>query len=77
MVNTEEVGAAEGETKTKKQKTKSKEESQSSSSHVDRSRSDTHSKTDDDIHITEFRWCWWDGKAPCCPFCAVLMLPIT
>jgi hypothetical protein len=25
----------------------------------------------------EFSWCWWDGKAPYCPFCGILMLPLT
>jgi hypothetical protein len=23
-----------------------------------------------------FDWYWWGGKGPCCPYCAVLMLPL-
>ena len=25
----------------------------------------------------EFNWSWWDGKAPYCPYCGILMVPLT
>jgi hypothetical protein len=30
-----------------------------------------------DVTLTRaFEWYWWGGKGPCCPYCAVLMLPL-
>ena len=24
-----------------------------------------------------FKWCWWECKAPYCPYCGILMQPLT
>ena len=71
---------------TSKRKTNSKEE-EKKSANKKKSRISVNAKNvltdvNDDLDSEavdsrrEFDWYWWDRKAPYCPYCSILMLPL-
>ena len=52
--------------------------------HPSNNRNNAEVRIRDEINVAtckskgnEFNWSWWDGKAPYCPYCGILMVPLT